>query len=45
MRRWSFSVSLVNKSKARSHDAWLEGMTPKHPTQFLALEPMDKVVR
>jgi nitrite reductase (NADH) large subunit len=32
------------KSKARSHDAWEEGATPLHPTQFLAVEPVDKVL-
>jgi nitrite reductase (NADH) large subunit len=35
----------LRKSKARSHDAWQEGLAPRHPTQFLALEPMDKVMR
>jgi len=33
-----------HKSKARSHDAWEEGVTPLHPTQFLPLEPVDKVL-
>jgi nitrite reductase (NADH) large subunit len=33
------------KSKARSYDAWQEGAAPLHPTQFLTLEPVDKVLR
>jgi nitrite reductase (NADH) large subunit len=33
-----------HKSKARSHDAWEEGATPLHPTQFLPVEPVDKVL-
>jgi nitrite reductase (NADH) large subunit len=33
-----------HKSKARSHDAWEEGMLPLHPTQFIPLEPVDKVL-
>ena len=35
----------LKKSKARSPDAWQEGTSPRHPTQFLSLEPMDKVMR
>ena len=31
----------LRKSKARSHDAWLEGREPKHPTQFIPLTPME----
>jgi nitrite reductase (NADH) large subunit len=29
------------KSKARATDAWLEGQTPKHPTQFIPLIPIE----
>jgi nitrite reductase (NADH) large subunit len=32
------------KSKARARDAWEEGDVPRHPTQFLSLEPVDKVL-
>jgi nitrite reductase (NADH) large subunit len=37
----------LRKSKARARDAWQEGQTPKHPTQFIPLtpiEPMQKVL-
>jgi nitrite reductase (NADH) large subunit len=30
----------LRKSKARSHDAWQEGRTPRHPTQFIPLTPL-----
>jgi nitrite reductase (NADH) large subunit len=32
------------KSKARAQDAWQEGIAPIHPTQFIALQPVDKVL-
>jgi nitrite reductase (NADH) large subunit len=32
------------KSKARARDAWHEGQAPKHPTQFIPLQAMDKVL-
>jgi nitrite reductase (NADH) large subunit len=32
------------KSKARAKDAWQEGVEPVHPTQFAAVEPVDKVL-
>jgi len=32
------------KSKARAKDAWLEGDDPIHPTQFIPLELVDKVL-
>jgi hypothetical protein len=32
------------KSKARAKDAWEEGRTPLHPTQFIPLKPVDKVL-
>jgi nitrite reductase (NADH) large subunit len=32
------------RSKARSSDPWLEGRTPKHPTQFIRLEPIGQVL-
>ena len=31
----------LRKSKARSTDAWQEGRTPRHRTQFLKLRPVD----
>jgi len=31
----------LRKSKARSHDAWKEGIEPKTPTQFIPLVPLD----
>jgi len=33
------------KSKARARDAWLEGQTPTHPTQFASIDPIDRSVR
>ena len=35
----------LKKSKARARDAWLEGRAPKHPTQFIPLQPIDTVQR
>jgi nitrite reductase (NADH) large subunit len=35
----------LRKSKARSYDAWEEGAAPRHPTQFIQLTPVDKVLR
>jgi nitrite reductase (NADH) large subunit len=37
-------IDRFRKSKARAYDAWEEGAAPKHPTQFAALEPLDKVL-
>jgi hypothetical protein len=37
----------LRKSKARARDAWHEGRSPKHPTQFIPLipiEPQNKVL-
>jgi nitrite reductase (NADH) large subunit len=34
----------LHKSKARARDAWLEGIEPKTPTQFIPLVPIDPVV-
>ena len=31
------------KAKAHAPDAWLEGQTPKHPTQFIPLIPLETV--
>jgi nitrite reductase (NADH) large subunit len=31
----------LRKSKARSTDAWQEGRAPKHPTQFIPLQPIE----
>ena len=35
----------LHKSKARARDAWLEGIEPKTPTQFIPLVPIDPVIR
>src|SRR6266852_2185770 len=32
----------LKKSKAASHDAWLEGQSPVNPTQFIPLQPIDQ---
>ena len=32
-----------HKSKERSYDAWQEGRTPVHRTQFIPLQPIDEV--
>ena len=34
----------LRKSKARARDAWQEGITPVHPTQFIPLQPIDQVM-
>ncbi len=31
------------KSKRLSRDAWLEGEAPRHPTQFVQIEPLERV--
>ncbi len=31
------------KSKSRARDAWLEGQSPKHPTQFIPLQAVEQV--
>ncbi len=31
------------KSKRLSRDAWLEGDAPRHPTQFVQIEPLERV--
>ena len=33
----------LRKSKAISRDAWLEGDEPRHPTQFVQIQPMEAV--
>ncbi len=33
----------LRKSKAVSRDAWLEGDVPRHPTQFVQIEPMERL--
>ena len=33
----------LRKSKAASHDAWLEGQSPVNPTQFIPLQPIESV--
>ncbi len=32
----------LGKSKARSRDAWQEGQTPVHPTQFIPIQPLER---
>ena len=34
----------LRKSKARSSDAWQEGRAPKHPTQFIPLQPIEMLI-
>jgi nitrite reductase (NADH) large subunit len=34
----------LRKSKAVSRDAWLEGETPHHPTQFVQIQALEEVV-
>ena len=34
----------LQKSKAASHDAWLEGQAPVHPTQFIPLQLIESVL-
>jgi nitrite reductase (NADH) large subunit len=34
----------LRKSKALSRDAWLERITPKHPTQFVQIQPVEAVL-
>jgi nitrite reductase (NADH) large subunit len=33
----------LRKSKTRARDAWLEGQAPRHPTQFIPLQPIEDV--
>ncbi|MGC1904888.1 MAG: nitrite reductase large subunit NirB [Candidatus Acidiferrum sp.] len=33
----------LRKSKRLARDAWLEGGEPRHPTQFVQIEPMERV--
>ena len=33
----------LRKSKRLARDAWLEGDEPRHPTQFVQIEPLEKV--
>jgi nitrite reductase (NADH) large subunit len=34
----------LRKSKEHSSDAWLERDTPRHPTQFVAIKPLEEVL-
>ena len=34
----------LHKSKRLSRDAWLEGDEPRHPTQFVQIEPLEKII-
>jgi nitrite reductase (NADH) large subunit len=34
----------LRKSKARARDAWQEGRAPRHPTQFVPLRSLDRVL-
>jgi nitrite reductase (NADH) large subunit len=33
----------LRKSKRLSRDAWLEGDEPRHPTQFVQIEPLERI--
>jgi hypothetical protein len=33
----------LQKSKSRARDAWLEGQSPRHPTQFIPLQAVEQV--
>ena len=33
----------LHKSKARSSDAWLEGIEPRTPTQFIPIQALETV--
>jgi nitrite reductase (NADH) large subunit len=33
----------LRKSKARAYDAWTEGQSPVHPTQFIPIQALEKV--
>ncbi|HEU4689125.1 MAG TPA: nitrite reductase large subunit NirB [Vicinamibacterales bacterium] len=33
----------LQKSKSRASDAWLEGQSPRHPTQFIPLQAVEQV--
>jgi nitrite reductase (NADH) large subunit len=33
----------LRKSKRLARDAWLEGDEPRHPTQFVQIEPLEKI--
>jgi len=35
----------LRKSKRLARDAWLEGDEPRHPTQFVQIEPIEKVLQ
>ena len=35
----------LRKSKRLARDAWLEGDEPRHPTQFVQIEPLEKVMQ
>jgi nitrite reductase (NADH) large subunit len=35
----------LRKSKRLARDAWLEGDEPRHPTQFVQIEPLEKVTQ
>jgi len=35
----------LRKSKRIARDAWLEGDEPRHPTQFVQIEPIEKVLQ
>jgi len=35
----------LRKSKRLARDAWLEGAEPRHPTQFVQIEPIEEVCR
>jgi nitrite reductase (NADH) large subunit len=37
-------LTRLRKAKERSSDAWLEGNTPRHRTQFIQIQPLEEVL-
>jgi len=35
----------LRKSKRLARDVWLEGDEPRHPTQFLQIEPLERITQ
>ena len=36
-------LARLQKAKSLSYDAWLEGESPRHPTQFVQIEPLEGI--
>jgi hypothetical protein len=36
-------LNRLHKSKALAPDAWLERDAPRHPTQFVQIEPIERI--